>query len=56
MIIEQIAAEQRTSCRLNEPNLTGCFVFIDVMGAVAGWAAACALAAVSASVMVSVSR
>ena len=32
MIIEQTAAEQRTSCWLNEPDCAVCFVFIDSYG------------------------
>ena len=32
MIIEQTAAEQRTSCRLNEPDWAVCFFFIDSYG------------------------
>ena len=32
VIIEQTAAEQRTSCRLKEPDCAVCFVFIDSYG------------------------
>jgi len=32
VIIEQTAAEQRTSCWLNEPDCAVCFVFIDSYG------------------------
>jgi hypothetical protein len=36
VIIEQTAAEQRTSCRLKEPDCAVCFVFIDSYGRGAG--------------------